>query len=987
MMHIDQDLAKNIEGKLKAVIEDQNIELEAVYSETIEDVKFKNLIKHLKINDNFKPSQINTLDISQNQKGGTTRVTIEGDVGISDFCTSNGKIFPENVKMLRKSQNDKLTHTQLRDLGFRLNMKRETEIDQTSIQKLFELNKDTTFRLKKRYSFQADSFRIDMTVVRQITNKYDLGDFNVSLSRAKPSNEVEIEFIPKDSHCSDKEVCSKLTEDLLNLMYVVSCVFRSVADKPTAVIKGYKKLLDIKENASNKTAEIDQKEFLSYKPVTLQVSNLDERCKGVPGNILKNYAVTEKADGDRMLLFIYQSKIYLLNDQRKVLFTGIESKKLESANNSLIDGEFVKNDKNGNKIKLFLGFDIYFHKGEDVRSLPFMVKESDRYKLLNSVIQEIKEVDTPNSPPLFQFDAKKFVYDDKNVFTATKKVYDRSQYNYKIDGLIFQPTNLGCGDLYINHNANKKTYSLSTTWNRVFKWKPPSQNTIDLMIKIPEGLKDSGATKLMCELRAYKNEKNRSVELRSITQILVNGEKDVPNKKKDVPNKKNYAVFATQTFDLSDLKDVENGDILEFKYDKDKDKQWTDQRNDEQEGQWKIYNKRKDKTKILKLKNEQNKNIDDYNLAGSANAITTANNVYSTIVKQPINEHIITAGEELKLPDVEMTAQYYVNTDNREDRLILPMQNFHNFVKDNLILKFGGGKIKKSLVDVACGVGGDIKKYAKNKRFNLVLGFDISFDGIFGNDDSAWVRYLRDRSKEWPPMLFLPQDMGRPLGEFSENENKPITNVEKDFQMISKYINNKIDYDDLVKHLRVPEDDQRIKNKLQPFKQVLNKDNKFDVVSCQFALHYFFKNEDTLKTFCENVDALLKKEGHFIGTCFNGEQVNESFGQNKKVLEGNILGNVVWRINKQYEDYTSVGSAIDVYVESIGQSRREYLVDIKFLAKILKEYGIELIEQYSFADSFDQKFGNDTKIKMVDGQKDALKRYSEMNQCFIFKKK
>ena len=223
-------------------------------------------------------------------------------------------------------------------------------------------------------------------------------------------------------------------------------------------------------------------------------------------------------------------------------------------------------------------------------------------------------------------------------------------------------------------------------------------------------------------------------------------------------------------------------------------------------------------------------------------------------------------------------------------------------------------------------------------------------------------------------MLFLPQNMGKDLAEFVDQNDK-ITEDEKDFQKISEYINGKIGLNEMEQYKQF----DQIVEKLNPFKEAI--EDQFDVVSCQFALHYFFKDEATLETFCKNVNILLKKGGHFIGTCFDGSQVNAKFIQsNTARLEGNIDENVVWRIDKAYKDYRTFGSAIDVFVESIGQSRREYLVDFKHLVEILKhKYNIELKTRYSFKTLFDKS------RKMM--QDKALKNYSEMNQCFIFQKK
>ena len=50
----------------------------------------------------------------------------------------------------------------------------------------------------------------------------------------------------------------------------------------------------------------------------------------------------------------------------------------------------------------------------------------------------------------------------------------------------------------------------------------------------------------------------------------------------------------------------------------------------------------------------------------------------------------------------------------------------------------------------------------------------------------------------------------------------------------------------------------------------------FDVVSSQFAIHYFFENKTSLGNFLQNVSDNLKTGGYFIGTCFDGKRVFDS---------------------------------------------------------------------------------------------------------------
>ena len=980
-MNISRKFVDTVNNQVKdALAGDKSIELEAVYTGKHADVKrFNNLIKYYrKKNDQFKETRTTTLDISQNN----TRVTIKGNNDITAFC--NSRVLPQDVEIIKKTRikNTDLSKVDDDDVcSFKLNMKQEEHMEKEKYN--FDAkSKSTYFRLKKRISFKAihGLFQIDMTIVRGLTGNVD--EVN-NIAKKDEVREIEIELIQPESESEVEE--GQVTDDLINHMYTVLRILQNsshvVGSKASSEVeKGYKELIgklnwDPKEKIGAET-QLEQKHFLSYKPVTLELSHLDEKCTGTPGNIRENYAVTEKADGDRMALFIFDSKVYLVNDRFDGFkYTGIDHDDLKQLNYSLIDGEFIRQGKT-ERLDLFLGFDIYFHSGKDVRSRQFTGK-NNRYELVKNTINSITKC-APSG--CFEFRAKDFKV-HKDIFVAIKDVLHFATYKcrYHTDGLIFQPTNLGCGYIYAGYAQNAPVIrTLGTTWPRVYKWKPPFQNTIDFMICVPQ-VSRQVATELTCELRVHNNYNNKNV-LKSILDVL----------NYDSSSEYKQIVFVKQDFSVKDLikHSVKSGEIWEFSFKNDETKEWKDQKNVTRKGSWEIHKRRDDKMGVLlqRNKNKNNTPFDQYELAGSANAVKTANSVYSTIV-HPVTEDMIKSGE---IPSADMDSQYYVNTIDRDKLLMLHMNEFHNKIKEQLITQFSGEKpYTKHIVDVACGRGGDIYKY-KNNNYASVLGFDISFEGIFSDNDSAWTRYLKFKADKGTRtrMMFLPQDMGKQLGSFSDPSDEQSSDEEKDFQNISKYImGNTNDIDE--KFTR-----PKIKQELDFFKSRV--DDKFDVVNCQFALHYFFKDEGTLTTFCENVDNLLKDGGHFIGTCFDGVEVNKKFESgNKKRIEGEISGNVVWRIDKAYDTFENqkCGLAIDVFVESIGQSRREYLVDMKYFRQKFKKVNpdIELIEQYSFASKFKEKFrvknGQNRKEVTMESQEEALRQYSGMNIGFIFKKK
>ena len=47
----------------------------------------------------------------------------------------------------------------------------------------------------------------------------------------------------------------------------------------------------------------------------------------------------------------------------------------------------------------------------------------------------------------------------------------------------------------------------------------------------------------------------------------------------------------------------------------------------------------------------------------------------------------------------------------------------------------------------------------------------------------------------------------------------------------------------------------------------------FDIISSQFSIHYYFKDELTLRTYIQNISENIKKGGFFIGTCYDGMKV------------------------------------------------------------------------------------------------------------------
>jgi ATP-dependent DNA ligase len=146
------------------------------------------------------------------------------------------------------------------------------------------------------------------------------------------------------------------------------------------------------------TKRIENKNFIGPNSKTLQRTNIatiDENSN--QPNIRKDFVVTEKADGERHLMFINdKGKIYLINTNMDIIFTGAKTQN-EECFNSLFDGELISHDKTGKFINLYAAFDIYYYKKDDVRAYPFMsfvdedVKKS-RFYILKYLLHIVKPV-------------------------------------------------------------------------------------------------------------------------------------------------------------------------------------------------------------------------------------------------------------------------------------------------------------------------------------------------------------------------------------------------------------------------------------------------------------------------------------------------------------------------------------------------------------------------------------------------------------------
>lgn len=276
------------------------------------------------------------------------------------------------------------------------------------------------------------------------------------------------------------------------------------------------------------------------------------------------------------------------------------------------------------------------------------------------------------------------------------------------------------------------------------------------------------------------------------------------------------------------------------------------------------------------------------------------------------------------------------NFRDRKESSIINIRTYHNWVKRELItqsceyLKENYDIESPTLLDLSCGKAGDQNKWISN-GIMTVVGFDIDAESI------------REAKRRY---------------------NEMIMNMKK------KGESNLPNYEFYVMDLSDP-------NNLDRIDQIIG-GRKFDIVSCQFAIHYFFKTQVTMDTFMTIVSRYIKHDGIFIGTTMNGDKIMELMGD-KNVIENEIFKIVGKEKSGGMYGNTyvvSLGKESDTDHYFAGKDSVEYLVTNEGLHESGKRFGLTLVGDLSFRGWYDS-FGKD-----ILSPKD--KEFSFLNFTFVF---
>lgn len=159
------------------------------------------------------------------------------------------------------------------------------------------------------------------------------------------------------------------------------------------------------------------------------------------------------------------------------------------------------------------------------------------------------------------------------------------------------------------------------------------------------------------------------------------------------------------------------------------------------------------------------------------------------------------------------------------------------------------------------------------------------------------------------------------------------------------------------------------------FTKPLDLESKYDLVSCQFALHYAWDTEERARQVLRNGAERLKAGGCFILTFPDWDRVVERLFESKTVGKTDE-GENVYRIGgtRHYLEFTTpkefhefmqdlqtepYGRRYIYYQEGAVERVPEYLIEPRAFESMCKEEGLRLVYDKNFIDFTDAPFGKD----------------------------
>ena len=912
---------------------------------TLSIIDFYRVLKYIKNNE--KSNKVNKtveLDIiysASYEKNTSTsyRISITSMKKINEIISlvknkSNAMIFSllvsqflddEDIILIEKVKN-KDDIVDLDDYDIRVRKSSENLVENPNvIDKLKNLtyqdNQKILFRFKQRVSMKYNNLpnlNLDCTIIQ-------CSDVINNINTKSKCYEVELDYNFKND--KDIDIINNITIEIKKVLEDTDNLLSN--SQKEKVIKKYKELVY--------GGNVDKYNGLyCMHPVSIDIKPLLD--------IIPNrYATSDKADGENSVLYI-NDDTYLIDCNLRVSKIDIDlGKNKKSLSNSLIEGELIKV---GNK-KIFMGYDCLYYKNKDVRieisfekRMSYLIellkeinhnkfyeykkyKESynlvkilshyqneikNHYQVLNKELENNK-LDMLLCPKLFIYP---FGGESSEVYAYAYLIYNSLTTNqeikcpYELDGIIFA----GLTQKY-TRDVREQKYP-------IYKYKPPLNNSIDFYIRFKRNKEDGNFMEIFDNSIEGLSGTYRVVEL-MVGEGVGGTEVPVPFMKEA---ENNEAYLAIDNGYVKDIEGniVQSDTVIEMTYNFDSKLP--------HKYRWMVLRTRWDKTESVRRFNKKYGNYKDVAMrtwatmkqAVTIDEIKNLANPNNYITQKSLLE------KKLEASDIVISSaqdRYY----QKQSNLAKIMRQYANWVKSILIYTYcapgivnkEGKVMRKNVLDVGCGRGGDILKFY-HARVRELVGVDQSYDDIYSSFDSAIRRYKEQKSKfpDFPNMKFVQADASVPFN--AEAQKAKISNYSQESY---NNINN-----------------------------IVKKDY-FDVINSSFAIHYLFRDKTSVMNLIENFKNHLKKDGYILLTLFDPKLVMKKLDNKDSYVsyytdeEGKK--NVFYQINKKFEGELTdkPGNKIDVHMSWVsmeGVFIEEYLVTERLMIDTLKQADCRLVD-------------------------------------------
>lgn len=270
------------------------------------------------------------------------------------------------------------------------------------------------------------------------------------------------------------------------------------------------------------------------------------------------------------------------------------------------------------------------------------------------------------------------------------------------------------------------------------------------------------------------------------------------------------------------------------------------------------------------------------------------------------------------------------------------LRNYHNWIKSVLINKYVNelknyyrshyrGFYKICVLDLGCGNGGDLTKWAPN-NISYYVGVDISKTAV----ENAYQR--------WKTM------------PVRQHQNKFLA----DFISVGGGASE------------------------PSFFKNINDNVYFDLVSSQFVIHYMFSRERYVENLFNNISKRLLKNGYFICTIPDADVMVKRIrakgvkNENGEVVLGNQFYSIKFRSDKfprghpyglEYGFFLDDSAVGKKEIQPDGTVKityvPEYLIIPENFVKVAKRYDLELVEEKNFHDFCKESIKNPNFVRLM----------------------